>query len=349
MDFSKQILTWYHKSHRKLPWRETNDPYLIWLSEIILQQTRVDQGTEYYLRFASRYPKVKDLALADEDEVLKLWQGLGYYSRARNLLFAAKQIMNDHNGAFPDNYAELKKLKGVGDYTAAAIASIAFGEVVPVVDGNVKRVAARIYGYIENGQALYNIVKKKMEELIDEDNPGDFNQAVMEFGAMQCTPQNPDCQNCIFKDDCFACIHNKVLMYPSKEKKTKVKNRYFSYLIIQDPEHRGVYLQKRSGNDIWKNLYEFPLIETQSDVNEETLSGLPEFLKLLGTGGIISKISKSYKHKLSHRTINARFYKVEPSSNILFEPATKWEYVKHENISKYPVSRLIERYLEDNE
>jgi A/G-specific adenine glycosylase len=299
---------------------------------------------EYYLRFAKKYPRVQDLASADEDEVLKDWQGLGYYSRARNLLHAARQVMNDLNGRFPDSFASLRSLKGVGEYTAAAIASIAFNEAVPVVDGNVKRVISRLAGIKGSGEPLYKEVHKIMTTLIDRDHPGDFNQAVMEFGALMCVPKNPKCEECIFKEQCFAYTSDMVRSLPERAKKPEIRNRYFSYLVIRDEQKEGIALKKRSGNDIWKNLYEFPLIETDHELDTEMLTKHPDFTKLCGQGASVTESSETYKHKLSHRTILARFYCVNAS----ISRHKNWKQVSVKDLQDYPVSRLIETYITDS-
>lgn len=303
--FSSEIVRWYQQNPRDLPWRETQDPYKIWLSEIILQQTRVVQGMPYYYAFINTYPTVKDLALAPEEEVLRLWQGLGYYSRARNLHFCAKTIWFDLEGNFPSTYTELLKLKGVGTYTASAIASFAFGECKAVVDGNVFRVLARYYGIetdIASGKG-----KKEFETLantiIPKDNPAEFNQAMMDFGARLCTPKNPSCDLCPISSSCFAFNHNMVSDLPVKINKTKVRERYFHYYIIRCGT-KWVW-KKRGPGDIWEGLYDFPLAET------EALDGMNNFTMPLGVAGEIIKFPKTYRHILSHQKLNAVFSTVE--------------------------------------
>lgn len=343
MDYTKQIIRWYETNRRDLPWRRTDNPYYIWLSEVILQQTRVDQGMAYYLQFLQQYPTIKSLAEAPEQEVLKLWQGLGYYSRARNLHFASRQLMSEFGGVFPETYQAIRTLKGVGDYTAAAIASIAFNEAVPVVDGNVKRVISRIFGLEETGRKLYDHAKEVMQELLDPERPGDFNQAVMEFGAIQCMPKNPDCNACIFKDNCRAFLEYKVDELPAREIKKKPRNRYFSYFVIRDDD--TLVFRKRTADDIWKNLYEFPLIESSSEQNPNNLLEEPEFNSWFGTGASISGIEKEYKHQLSHQTIHARYYIIE---NINPKPfPVEWQVVSLDDIGNLPMSRLMERFLEE--
>ncbi len=273
MNFHNILIKWYLQNKRDLPWRKTVDPYQIWLSEIMLQQTRVVQGMPYFFSFIKEFPTVKDLADAREEKVLKLWQGLGYYSRARNLHKTAQYISNDLNGIFPDSYKELLKLKGVGEYTAAAIASFSYNEPVPVVDGNVFRVLARYFD-IESDIAV-PATKKEFaalaQELMPKDNPALFNQAIMEFGALQCVPKSPECSVCVFNESCAALQKGKVNMLPVKSKKLKVTNRYFNYLILEDVLGNTL-IQKRTQKGIWHNLYEFPLLETESIVGFNEVS-----------------------------------------------------------------------------
>lgn len=313
MIFSKQLIKWYLQNKRDLPWRKTQNPYLIWLSEIMLQQTRVAQGLPYYQSFEAAFPTVFDLANASEEQVLKLWQGLGYYSRARNLHFTAKFVANNLNGAFPNKYKSLLELKGVGDYTAAAIASFSFGEVVPVVDGNVFRVLSRVFQVetdISNASA-----KKEFQELalqlMPKESPAIFNQAIMEFGALQCVPKNPNCAVCVFNSKCLALKNNKVADLPVKTKKTKVTNRFLNYLIFED-EMQNTQIQKRSAKGIWHNLYEFPLIETESDIHLEEIIQLisEEFSHKYDITGVENLSLIPIKHKLSHENLAIQFWKV---------------------------------------
>jgi A/G-specific adenine glycosylase len=299
----------------------------------------------YYFRFIEKYPDVHALAEAPEQEILKLWQGLGYYSRARNLHFAAKQVMSEFQGDFPITYEEIKKLKGVGDYTAAAIASIAFGEAEAVVDGNVKRVIARLMGVRTSGNRQYKDVKALMDEHIDPGHPGEFNQAVMEFGALQCTPRSPGCGSCIFNESCFALRNDMVDELPAREEKKKPRERYFSYFVIRDED--SMVLKKRTADDIWKNLYEFPLIESKSELSPDNLLKEPDFVSWFGKGARVSGAEKEYKHQLSHQTIHARYYtlnNIDPNS---FPKG--WKAVALDNIGDYPISRLMERFLEDGD
>ncbi|MCZ4317609.1 A/G-specific adenine glycosylase [Aequorivita viscosa] len=314
-DFSKKLIAWYIQNKRELPWRNTLNPYHIWLSEIMLQQTRVSQGLPYFLKFVAAYPKIEDLANAPEDEVLKLWQGLGYYSRARNLHATAKIISEDMRGVFPNNYKDLLKLKGVGDYTASAIASISFNQPEAVVDGNVYRVLSRHFSISTpiNSTTGQKEFKQLAQQLIDKDQPGTFNQAIMEFGARYCVPQNPDCENCIFNNSCVAFQQNKVAVLPVKIKAKPVKKRFFNYLVVLS-ENEHTVLQQRTGKGIWQKLYEFPLIETSEEINLSSLKKLPQFQTLsekINIENISLFNEKPVIHKLSHQHLSTRFWIVE--------------------------------------
>lgn len=319
MDFSNILIKWYLQNKRDLPWRKTVDPYQIWLSEIMLQQTRVAQGMPYFFSFTKEFPTVKDLADASEEKVLKLWQGLGYYSRARNLHKTAQYIAYDLNGVFPDSYKELLKLKGVGEYTAAAIASFSYNEVVPVVDGNVFRVLSRYFD-VESDIAL-PATKKEFtalaQEVLPEDNPALFNQAIMEFGALQCVPKSPNCSVCVFNESCAALQKGKVNMLPVKSKKIKITNRYFNYLILEDVLGNTL-IQKRTDKGIWHNLYEFPLLETLSIVDYETVSKKVKE-EIFTSYTIISMEDYSQStiiHKLSHQHLHIQFWKIRVEEKI---------------------------------
>lgn len=347
-ELSKTLTKWYQLNKRDLPWRDTNDAYKIWISEIILQQTRVNQGLNYYLRFIERFPTVVELANAEEDEVLKYWQGLGYYSRARNIYKASHQIVTLHNGVFPSNYDEVLKLSGIGVYTAAAICSFAYRQPFAVVDGNVYRVLSRYFGIdtaIDSSAGVRQFTFIANQEL-DKRNPGTHNQAIMEFGALHCVPVSPDCNSCPLKISCKAFAMNLVTLFPVKEKKVKVKERFFNYLYI---DYKGVtFLQKRIGNDIWKNLYEFPLIESDQllSLNDliinEQFKSIFENIKHVN----IKTISTPVKHILTHRTVYASFLHIEINEkNLILE---KFAQVPLNQLHKYAVSRLMEIFMESN-
>jgi len=347
MNFTKDLQKWYKAHKRDLPWRRTTDPYRIWVSEIILQQTRIDQGRDYYLRFIEKFPDVSSLAAASEEEVLKLWQGLGYYSRARNMHAAAHEIMTLHHGVFPKTYDEIRRLKGIGDYTAAAVSSICFGIASPVVDGNVLRLFTRFFGIKEtvDAQKGKNAVLEKAKEYIDPAHPGDFNQAIMEFGALQCKPV-PDCKVCPLKSGCAAFLNNQVAEFPVKSKKQGQRNRYFNYLVIFSGKGktRKVFLNKRTEKDIWKNLFDFPMIETEKAISLKKLILSKEWKDIFYDSKIkTGKESKPYRHILSHQIILAKFYKVEIPATVSL-PFLK---VNLNKIEDYPVPRLVEKYLEE--
>ena len=319
MNFSKVLIKWYLQNKRDLPWRNTTNPYPIWLSEIMLQQTRVAQGMPYFLSFTTAFPTVFDLAKANEEQVLKLWQGLGYYSRARNLHKTAQYVASDLGGIFPDNYADLLKLKGIGEYTAAAIASFSYNEAVPVVDGNVFRVLSRYFDIeIDIAQAS---AKKEFAalafELMPKDTPATFNQAIMEFGALQCVPKSPNCGICVFNESCAALQKNKVDQLPVKSKKIKIRNRYFNYLVVAD-ENDNTIIQKRTDKGIWHNLYEFPLIETEKeedfDYVSEAVQG--DYFKDNTVISMLEYNEKSIIHKLSHQHLHIKFWKVNLNGSI---------------------------------
>lgn len=353
-DFSKQIVDWFNKNKRELPWRQSADPYIVWLSEIILQQTRVDQGIAYFNRFLQKWPTVDSLAAADEQEVLKMWQGLGYYSRARNLHATAKEVVTSYNGLFPTDFNTLIKLKGIGDYTAAAISSIAANQAHAVVDGNVYRVLSRFFGIqfpIDTGTGKRHF-QSLADELLLHDDPGNYNQAIMEFGALQCVPANPSCYQCVLQPGCFAHAHSLVDKLPFKNGKTRTRNRFFNYLFIEttmpDGLH-GVYLHHRKGKDIWQRLYDFPMIETTDETNFGALSESMKWRELMGnTPFHLHQSSAVFKHQLTHQTIYAVFYRIQIKTqlNDLFE---KNVFLTHrKQLDQYPFPRLIDRFLIDN-
>ena len=341
-NFSNTIEKWYQEYKRELPWRESADPYVIWISEIILQQTRVVQGYDYFMRFMKRFPDVATLAQADEDEVMKYWQGLGYYSRARNLHAAAKSM----NGVFPKTYPEVRALKGVGDYTAAAICSFAYNMPYAVVDGNVYRVLSRYLGIdtpIDSTEGK-NLFAAVADELLDKKNPALYNQAIMDFGAIQCSPQSPNCMFCPLASGCSALAGGMVAQLPVKQHKTKTTNRYFNYIYVR----MGAYtlINKRTGNDIWKNLFEFPLIETPEAVSEEEFPALPELRAMFAEGEtpIIGLVCRDVKHVLSHRVIYANFYMVDLPENS--QSFTSYQKIKADELEQYAVSRLVHAFIE---
>ena len=340
------LINWYTENRRDLPWRHNPTPYQVWLSEVILQQTRVSQGMDYYLRFIQRWPTVNELAKASEEEVLKLWQGLGYYSRARNLHHCAQQVATEYGGQFPADYEKLRKLKGVGDYTAAAIASIAFNLPHAVVDGNVYRVLARLYDIdtpinINEGQKLF---AQLADELLNRDQPGLHNQAMMEFGALHCTPKNPNCLLCPLQAQCLAFAHQSVMQRPVKLAKTKVMTRYFNYLVIRIKD--SVYLHKRSDNDIWKNLYDFPCIESQKPISVDDLITSEEFTQLIENNSFtITKTSPVFTHKLTHRTLLAQFIEIKLVQTLLHIETKDLILVPETELGSFPIPRLIDLYL----
>jgi len=342
--FSKNLILWYLQNGRTLPWRETRDPYKIWLSEILLQQTRVAQGLPYYLKFVEVFPNVHELAKTSEEKVLKLWQGLGYYSRARNLHFTARHIVQEHQGVFPNNYSDLLKLRGVGDYTASAIASICYDQPAAVVDGNVYRVLSRVFGIATpiNSTSGIKEFKELAQALIDEDQPGTFNQAVMEFGARYCVPQNPICEGCIFSEKCLAFKMKKVNALPVKINKTKIKQHYFNYIVPISAEDTTV-LEQRTGKGIWQNLYQFPLVESDSELNlnellnNETYKSISEKLKI---ANLTLYNSKTVLHKLSHKHLHTRFWIAEVSS-------IGDQSIKLSEIQTFPVPILIGNFISE--
>jgi A/G-specific adenine glycosylase len=340
--FANHLLPWYRAQGRPLPWRKTHDPYHIWLSEVILQQTRVEQGRGYWERFVERWPTVKDLAEATEDEVLKQWQGLGYYSRARNLLTAARQVMNEHDGQFPRSHAALLTLKGVGDYTAAAIASICFNGPDAVVDGNVYRVLSRVFGIdtpIDSTEGRKRF-KELAQHLLDIRHPGDHNQAVMELGAMVCTPKNYACMLCPLQPQCAAFATGRIDELPVKAGTTKVRDRFFNYLHIRT--EKGFYVQQRTGKGIWQGLFELPLIESEQPLKKNAL--IERSAEMDGTGWIVIGKSEEVKHVLSHQIIHAVFWEVVPPKD--FVAPNTWTDVPLGRINEFAVPRLIERWLE---
>lgn len=346
-EIQETLARWYEAHKRELPWRSNPTPYYVWLSEIILQQTRVNQGFDYFLRFVELWPTLADLAQATEEEVLKMWQGLGYYSRARNLHQCARQVMERHGGEFPSDFEQLKKLQGIGNYTAAAIASIAFGQPHAVVDGNVYRVLSRLYD-IEtpiNNDLGVKLFAELAASLLDREHPGRHNQAMMEFGALQCVPKSPDCLQCPLQGQCLALAHGTVADRPQKEKKLKVKTRYFHYLVFRTPDH-GIYLHKRESNDIWKNLYDFPCVENDRPLIVEEIVNSDIFKTLThGQEFVIGRISPLYTHKLTHQTIMATFVEIKISKNLPISQKNIIFLAFENELGTYPVPKLIDNYF----
>lgn len=344
MKFSNLLVQWYLQNKRDLPWRNTQNPYHIWLSEIMLQQTRVAQGLPYFIAFTNAFPTVFDLANASEQEVLKLWQGLGYYSRARNLHKTAQHVAFELKGVFPGNYSELLQLKGVGDYTAAAIASFCYNEKVPVVDGNVFRVLSR-YFEVETDISLQSAKKEFRNlafELIENESPALFNQAIMEFGALQCVPKSPNCSDCVMNNSCLALQKKKVNLLPVKLKKTKVTQRYFNYLILED-ELQNTIINKRTEKGIWHNLYQFPLIETQADEKLETILLKMEQEALFKNKVIaLSELNTdTIIHKLSHQHLHIKFWKVIVSGTLI-------NGISKEKALEFPFPIVIYNFIEND-
>jgi len=342
-DFARILTLWFHRNMRDLPWRKKNDPYFVWLSEIILQQTRVAQGLAYYQRFAESFPDVFSLANASEEKILKLWQGLGYYSRARNMHHTAKVVANEMHGTFPQTASELTKLKGIGPYTGAAIASICFDEQIAVVDGNVNRLISRYFGILEAVDSP--VGKKKINDLanklVPKSKPGDFNQAMMEFGALQCTPQNPACSTCPLSGGCYALQHKAISVLPNKVPKKAAKKLFLYFFRIQS----GIFtfLNKREGKGIWQNLFEYPSVESFIGLQ------VPELIeKLTEMGCSIKDLEpdlRVYQHILTHRIIEAQVLNVTLNKNSIV-PAN-WTKTSKMELHTFPVSRLMEKVLGD--
>lgn len=343
MSFEQELLLWYHNNGRDLPWRQTHDAYVIWLSEIILQQTRVEQGTPYFHRFVDAFPSVADFAAASEDEILRLWQGLGYYSRARNMHKAAKMVMTDFEGVFPTHYKELLTLPGVGEYTAAAISSFSSNEKRAVLDGNVFRVLSRYYGIDIpiNSSEGKKVFAQLSQELISDQFPGTYNHAIMDFGAIQCKPKAPNCHDCIFSQECVALAKDIVAELPVKLKAKQSRNRYFHYFIVES--EKGYLMSKRGEKDVWANLYEFPLIETADSMSLEELLMTEEF-KQYFDGATVELIVSQSKHVLSHQNIYASFYRLS-GLNFKEEKKEGWSYCLSENLDKLAKHKLIFSFI----
>ena len=345
MKWTETLLNWYFENKRDFLWRQTKDPYKIWLSEIILQQTKTSQGLPYYKKFIKEYPTINDLALSSELKVLKLWQGLGYYSRARNLHFTAKYIVKKYDGKFPNSHQEILNLKGVGDYTASAIASICFGLPHAVVDGNVYRFLSRYFGIttpVDTSDGFKEF-KEKATSLIDKSQPGDFNQALIEFGALQCKPRKPNCNICPFIQDCFALNYDKINILPVKRKVKKIKNRHLNYLVMIDKNERVIF-EKRQGVGIWQNMYQFPLLETNQKIkninefNTQMISSKPELDRKKEKWILWNKTS--IIHKLSHQKLHIFFW-INQTTEILPNALTL------EDLKKLPVPVVIQNFIDN--
>jgi len=333
--FAVSLISWYKKNYRKLPWRNTNEPYTIWVSEIILQQTRVNQGLPYFKNFIERFPTLESLAKSSEEEVLNQWQGLGYYSRARNMHYTAKYIFNHLNGTFPNKYKELIKLKGIGDYTASAIASFSFNEPKAVIDGNVYRVLSRVFGILNdiNSKEGQNGIKNLADNLLPKKEHATYNQAIMEFGALICAPKVPKCETCVIANICYAKEKGEQLSLPLKIKKVKIKTRYFNFLVFQLNDY--IVIEKRTDKDIWQHLYQFPMIETSEEIEN------PLNLKKL-KGNIINL--KKVKHLLTHQVIMASFWHM----SVQTLPEKKcYLKIPLSQLHKYPVPKIVENYAKE--
>ena len=334
-------MSWYYQNKRNLPWRKTKNPYYIWISEIILQQTTIKQGIPYYEKFISNYPNLKSLAETKEENVLKLWQGLGYYGRARNLHFTSKLILKKHKGVFPSSYNELIKLKGIGDYTASAIGSIAFKLPLATIDGNVYRFFSRLFGIIKSIDESKSLkfFKQKSYEFMDKKNPGDFNEALMEYGSRVCRPRNPNCKRCLFINNCCAYNKNKIYDFPVRKKNNKKKiKRFFNFLIIKK-ENEEIIIEKRIKNDIWKNLYQFPLFETKKEINSiKKVEKIAIKYNKLGEIKIKKWNLKPIKSILSHQELLITFWLINFDKRVL----KKSNYHK---LKKYPIPVVLDNFI----
>jgi A/G-specific adenine glycosylase len=344
MNFSDELVKWYTENKRDLPWRHTTDAYIIWLSEVILQQTRVEQGMPYFNRFVEAYPNVTAFAAASEDEVLRLWQGLGYYSRGRNMLKTARIVQEEYNGTFPEKYDELIKLKGIGEYTAAAIASFSANEAKAVVDGNVYRVIARYFGISEpiNSSAGKKLFQSIANDLLNKKNPALHNQAMMEFGALLCKPKNPACGICPVREGCYAFINNATTTLPVKINKVKIKERFFNYFLFADGDN--ILMNKRAENDIWANMYDLPLIETPALLPLDKLLTLPETVEYFGADIKIETASAIKKHVLTHQHLHVRFITL---ANQPIKLMPNWVFIEVENLRNLPLSKVIFIFLDN--
>ncbi|MFI5136368.1 MAG: A/G-specific adenine glycosylase [Sphingobacteriales bacterium] len=343
MEFNNELVQWYQTNKRELPWRSTSDAYIIWLSEIILQQTRVEQGLPYFYRFIEKYPDVSSFAAADEDDILKLWQGLGYYSRGRNMLKTARMVQEVYKGHFPKTFEQLIQLKGIGQYTAAAIASFSANEAKAVVDGNVYRVLARYFGIDEpiNSAKGQKTFQQIADELLDKQHPGLHNQAMMEFGAMLCKPKNPGCAGCPVREGCYAYTNNAVAALPVKLNKLKIRERFFNYFLVTDGD--TVLVNKRGDKDIWANMYDLPLIETASLASVDELISSPEVREFFGHAVIIPEAPVVKKHVLTHQRLYVRLIKLMGQPVKLKED---WFFTPVEEMKQLAIPRIVFLFLE---
>ncbi|MCI0920522.1 A/G-specific adenine glycosylase [Sphingobacterium rhinopitheci] len=343
MSLAQKLIDWYSEHGRDLPWRNTNNPYIIWLSEIILQQTRVEQGLPYFYRFVDAFPTVSSFAAAQEEEILRLWQGLGYYSRARNMHKAAKLVMQLFDGVFPTAYEDVIKLPGVGDYTAAAVSSFSVNENRAVLDGNVFRVLSRYYGIdvpINTGQGK-KIFHAVAQDILPKDQAAIYNQAIMDFGATVCKPKAAFCEACVLRLECVASRENSVSLLPVKIKGKGSRNRYFHYFVIQEGD--SIVMNKRGESDVWANLYEFPLIETSTDSSLEELVMSPEYQQYFGSV-LLEPVGEQVKHILSHQNIHAKFYRItEP--HLIIQKKEGWNYHLLEKLDKLAKHKLIFSFI----
>lgn len=344
MNFTDELIKWYHNNKRDLPWRNTTDAYLIWLSEIILQQTRVEQGLPYFYRFAEKYPTVRHFAAAHEDDILKLWQGLGYYSRGRNMLKTARLVLDQYDGKFPEHYDYLIKLKGIGEYTAAAIASFSANQPRAVVDGNVYRVLARYFGIDEpiNSTTGKKMFQSIANDLLNKEHPGLHNQAMMEFGAMLCKPKNPACGICPVRAGCFAFINKATTTLPVKINKVKIRKRFFNYFLITDGDR--ILMNKRDESDIWANMYDLPLIETENNLSPDELINLPEFIEYLGEENTTTESLPPKKHALTHQHLYIRFIKLQQLP-VKMKPG--WIFKEVISLKKLALPKVIFIFLDN--
>jgi A/G-specific adenine glycosylase len=343
--FTRLLLLWNRqKNNRQMPWKGEKDPYKIWLSEIILQQTRVEQGLAYYNNFVKTFPDIHKLAKAPDEKVFKLWEGLGYYSRCRNLLATARYISTELKGKFPTSYDEIKALKGIGPYTAAAISSFAFNLPYAVVDGNVFRVLARVFGI---AAATDSTVGKKIftalaKELLHKKQPGLYNQAIMDFGAVICKPAAPQCSTCVFNKHCVAFLQNRIQELPVKEKKINIRKRWFYYLVLEFKN--TIAIEQRTAKDIWQDLYEFPLIEADAELDRKNILQQAEKKKWLFKKEYqVLSVSPLFKQQLSHQQIAGQFVRIQ----LIKKPVEKnnWRWLKKEKLDDFAFPQFINQYL----